>query len=76
MVRGSLSKVDRIASAVLALVFLGAGGVGIVMGAGRSHFLLLAVSVLAACWGVAWAVVAWRGRLLGRRTSPDGRPRR
>jgi len=66
MRRGALSRLDRIVSTVLALIFLVAGVAGLVMATMRSHWPLLVVSVLVACWGVAWAAVAWRGRLFGR----------
>ena len=67
MLRGALSKIDRSVSVVLAVVFLLAGCAGIAVGAIGSHFVLLGVSVLVAAWGAAWALVAWRGRLLGPR---------
>jgi len=63
---GSLSKLDRSVSVVLAVVFLVAGVAGITLGVIRSNLMLLAVSVLAAAWGTAWARVAWRGQLLGQ----------
>ena len=65
MRRSALSKVDRGVSGVLALVFLVGCIPGVVVGAIRSHYLLLVVSVLVIGWGAAWAAVAWRGRLLG-----------
>jgi hypothetical protein len=65
MIRGALSRLDRGVSGVLALVFVVGGVAGVVVGAIHSHYLLLVVSVLVIGWGVAWAAVAWRGRLLG-----------
>jgi len=65
MLRGALSRIDRGVSVVLAIVFLVAGGAGIMVGVLRSHLPLLIVSVLVAAWGAAWATVAWRGKLLG-----------
>lgn len=65
MLRGTLSKVDRGVSVALAVVWLVAGSVGLVAGAIRASLPLMLVSLFVLAWGVAWALFAWRGRLLG-----------
>ena len=65
MLRSALSRIDRRVSAVLAIVWLVAGGAGITVGVIDASVPLLIVSVLVVAWGALWAVVAWRGRLLG-----------
>ena len=65
MLRGPLSKVDRGVSVALAVVWLVAGFVGLAAGAIRASLPLMLGSLFVLAWGVAWALVAWRGRLLG-----------
>ena len=81
MLRSALSKVDRGVSVVLAVVWLIAGVAGLVVGTIHASLPLLVASALVVAWGVAWSVVAWRGRLLGSsvpgasRGRHDTRPR-
>lgn len=65
MLQGPLSRIDRRVSVGLAFVWLVAGISGLIAGAIGSSLPLMLVSLFVVAWGVVWAWVAWRGRLLG-----------
>ena len=75
MLRGPLSKIDRGVSVALAVVWLVAGFAGLAAGALRASVPLMLVSLFVVAWGVAWALVALRGRLLGSAADRPARRR-
>ena len=60
----AVSSVDRCIAAALALVWVGAGIGGLVLGLLTFRWVLVAISVLACIYGIAWVRVARSGRLL------------
>jgi hypothetical protein len=62
--RGNLSRVNRGVAFSLALVWLGAGITGIVLGLSRGNVSLLVVALAAVVYAVLWIRVAARSRLL------------
>lgn len=66
-IRDKLSGVNRAVALGLAIVWLGAGIVGVVFGVGRAQVVLAIVGVAAIAYGLLWIRVAARSRLLSWR---------
>lgn len=62
--RRPLSPMSRSVAALLALVWIGAGGVSLILALVHARWLLALLAVVAILYGIAWARVAARGRLL------------
>jgi len=63
-IRGKLSSVNRAIALALAVVWLGAGGAGIVLGLMHGQLLLVVLALFAIAYAVLWFRVAVRSRLL------------
>jgi hypothetical protein len=62
--RKKLSRLNRLAALVLAVVWLGAGIAALAAGFLRSQWLLLPVGLFAVVYGALWLRVVARSRLL------------
>jgi hypothetical protein len=62
--RNESPRTVRIVGAVLAMVWLCAGVLGLVFGAIEQHWLLVVAGLMAAWYGVMWFYVARQGRRL------------
>ena len=62
-----LSRVSRVAAALLAVVWGGAGAGGLVAAYFYGRWVIGAVALLALCYAFLWARVAARARLLSWR---------
>jgi hypothetical protein len=62
--RAGLSRVSRVAAAILALVWAAAGAGGLVAAYVYGRWVIGAVALFALWYAVLWAWVAARGRLL------------
>ena len=63
-IRGKLSIVNRAIALALAVVWLGAGVVGIVFGLMHGHLLLVVLALFAISYAFLWFRVVARSRLL------------
>jgi hypothetical protein len=63
-IRGKLSIVNRAIALALAVVWLGAGVVGIVLGLIHGQLLLVVPALFAILYAALWARVVARSRLL------------
>jgi len=63
-IRSKLSRVNRAIALALAVVWLGAGGVGIVLGLIHGQLLLVVIALFAISYAVLWFRVVARSRLL------------
>ena len=63
-IRSKLSRVNRAVALALAVVWLGAGGVGIVLGLIHGQLLLVVIALFAISYAVLWFRVVARSRLL------------
>lgn len=63
-VRHRLRRRDRPLAALLALIWLGAGTAGLVIGISSERWLPSLAGAFAIVYGVLWVCVAARGRLL------------
>jgi len=62
--RGKLSRLNRFAAMLLALVWLAAGCVAGILGFASGHWLVVTGGILAIVYGLLWMRVAVRSRLL------------
>jgi hypothetical protein len=63
-IRGKLSTVNRTIALAVAIVWLGAGVVGIVLGLKHDQLLLVVLALFAISYAVLWFRVVARSRLL------------
>lgn len=63
-IRGKLSSVNRAIALALAVVWLGAGVVGIVLGLIHGQLLVVVLALFAIFYAVLWFRVVARSRLL------------
>jgi hypothetical protein len=63
-IQGKLSTVNRAIALTLAVVWLGAGLAGIVLGLIKGHLLLALLALFAILFAVLWFRVVARSRLL------------
>ena len=63
-IRGKLSSVNRAIALALAVVWLGAGVAGIVLGLIHGRLLLVVLALFAISYAVLWFRVVTRSRLL------------
>ena len=63
-IRGKLSTVNRTIALAVAIVWLGAGVVGIVLGLIHDQLLLVVLALFAISYAVLWFRVVARSRLL------------
>jgi hypothetical protein len=63
-IRGKLSSVNRAIALALAVVWLGAGVAGIVLGLIHGRLLLVVLALFAISYAVLWFRVVARSRLL------------
>jgi hypothetical protein len=62
--RNKIGGVNRVVALVLALVWLGTGIIGIVLGVVHGQWLLVAVAIFAIWYAVVWFRIVARSRLL------------
>jgi hypothetical protein len=63
-IRGNLSGVNRAVAFALAIVWLGGGAAGLVVGLGHAQVVMVIVAMGAIVYGCLWLRVAARSRLL------------
>jgi hypothetical protein len=63
-IRGKLSNLNRAIALALAVVWLGVGVVGIVLGLKHGQLLLVVLAVCAISYAILWFRVVARSRLL------------
>lgn len=60
----TLSRLDRGIAVGLAVIFIAAGIIGIVMGVARYQWMFVLVTLASIWWGAVWMRVAVKGRRL------------
>lgn len=64
MIKATVSRLDRGVAVGLAVIFIAAGIIGVVLGVAKDQWLSILVALASIWWGSVWVHVAVKGRRL------------